>query len=341
MALSAPHILIHEYVSGGGWPEPMLPKGLVTEGLAMLQAILKDFRAWKGAKITTTRDHRLSNISLSADRVIDIDPLYHCETIETLSKQCTAVLIIAPESNGVLSGLSDLAENAGAHLLGSSPASIATAADKWACHQIFTRAGLPTPDTWYADAMGAWEKAEKHGLPIVIKPVDGVDCQGVSLIKDPRSLQSALEKNRLGKPRFLLQNYIEGDHASVCLLITKNDILCLSLNKQLIEVGAPFSYQGSKVPFICDKHKEATGMAKRAASLVPGLKGFVGVDIVITNKNCYLIEINPRLTTSYIGLRRIVNINLAEAIWNASLSGTLPQKVLLSGSVVFKKEDLI
>lgn len=341
MTTSAPHVLVHEYISGGGWPEPKLPNGLVAEGLAMLRAVLVDFRDWGGARITTTRDYRLVNVSLPADHVIVLDPREHYPVLEKLAGQCTAALIIAPESDGILASLSTLMVSNGARLLGSSPGSVATAADKWACHRLFTQAGLPTPGTWHVDVDGARKAAEKAGFPIVIKPVDGVGCEGISLISDTFSLQSVLEKSRYPGTRFLLQRYIEGDHASACLLVAGKDNLCLSLNRQFIHVGAPFSYQGSEVPFTGDKHQAAIELAKRAAALVPGLKGYIGVDMLITSEGCYLIEINPRLTTSYIGLRSVVNINLAEAIWEASIRDILPRKVALSGRAAFRKENLI
>jgi len=341
MATSAPHILVHEYISGGGWPEPELPNGLVAEGLAMLRAVLMDFRAWGGAQITTTLDYRLANVSLSADHVIVLAPQDHLAVLGKLAEQCTAALIIAPESDGILASLSTLMVTNGVRLLGSNPSSVATAADKWACHRLFSQAGLPTPGTCCVDVNGAQKAAEKNGFPIVIKPVDGVGCEGVSLISDTLSLQSFLEKSRYFGTRFLIQRYIEGTHASACLLVVGKDNLCLSINRQLIEVGMPFSYQGSELPFTGNKHQEAIELAKRAATLIPGLKGYIGVDLLITNEGCYLIEINPRLTTSYIGLRSVVNINLAKAIWEASIQDILPQKAALSGRVAFRKENLI
>ncbi len=341
MASLAPNVLVHEYISGGGWPEPELPKGLAGEGLAMLRAVLADFRAWGGAKVTTTRDRRLAEVSLAADRVVDLAPENHSTVLEQLAGQCTAALIIAPETDGILARLSALMESRGVRLLGSSPHGVAVAADKWECHQRFIQAGLPTPDTWRVNRDGARKTAEKIGFPLVIKPVDGVGCEGVSLIPDAFSLHLALEKTSLYGNYLLLQRYIDGDHASASLLVAGNDILCLSLNRQSIEIGTPFSYQGGVVPFTRVKHKEAIGLAKCAAALVPGLKGYIGVDILITDKGCYLIEINPRLTTSYIGLRQVVNINLVKAIWGASIREVLPREVFLSGKATFRKENLI
>lgn len=306
----------------------------------MLRAVLADFQAWGAAKITTTLDRRLSDISLPADHLVHLNPADHYAVLEQLAGQCTAALIIAPESDGILARLSTLMESRGARLLGSSPASVVTAGNKWDCHRLFAQAGLPTPNTRLVDVKSAMGEAEKIGFPLVIKPVDGVGCEGVNLISDAASLQKALEKNGFYGTHLLLQRYIEGDHASVSLLVAKHGISCLSLNRQFIEIGTPFSYRGGEVPFICEKHEEAVALAKHAVTLVPGLKGYVGVDILITEEGCYIIEINPRLTTSYLGLRRVVNLNLPEAIWGAAIRGVLPQAVSLSGSVIFRKENL-
>ena len=113
------------------------------------------------------------------------------------------------------------------------------------------------------------------------------------------------------------------------------------INRQFIEIGRPFSYQGSEVPLAGDKHQAAEKLAQRAATLVPGLKGYIGVDLLVANEGCYVIEINPRLTTSYIGLRSVVNVNLAQAIWEASILDILPRKVTLQGQFAFRKENLI
>jgi predicted ATP-grasp superfamily ATP-dependent carboligase len=61
---------------------------------------------------------------------------------------------------------------------------------------------------------------------------------------------------------------------------------------------------------------------------VPGLLGYVGVDLVLGDaadgSQDYAIEINPRLTTSYVGLRQLAEFNLAEAMLVAA-AGKLEQ----------------
>lgn len=336
-----PSILIHEYVCGGGWQQPCLPKDLANEGLAMLRALVADFKGWGGCKIITTRDTRLAHVSLEADQIIDLAPDTHYETLSFLAANCTAALIIAPETDGILEKLSRLVERRGACLLGSSPASISLASNKWRCHKLFTDAGLPTPDSWCVTPKKAGKMAQKIGFPLVIKPVDGVGCEGVCLITDPSSTQAALLKNNNSGTPLLLQKYIKGDSASVSLLVTEKEILFLSLNSQIIEIDSSFCYKGGQVPFARERQQEVFSLVKQAVALVPGLKGYIGVDLILTDQGCFLIEINPRITTAYIGLRRVVNINLAAAIWGIFNNRDLPKKISLSGKAVFKKEELI
>jgi predicted ATP-grasp superfamily ATP-dependent carboligase len=116
-------------------------------------------------------------------------------------------------------------------------------------------------------------------------------------------------------------------------------ILPLSLNRQLIATGQHLQYQGSHIPFHHKAEDQAVELACSAAKLISGLRGYVGVDLVLTNDSPQLIEINPRLTTSYIGLRQVAQQNLAQLIWDACINGVFPDSLPLSGSVTIKKDD--
>jgi hypothetical protein len=56
-------------------------------------------------------------------------------------------------------------------------------------------------------------------------------------------------------------------------------------------------------------------MALAACRSVPGIRGYVGIDLVVPDQAPHrpvVVEINPRLTTSYLGYRALAENNLAE-----------------------------
>lgn len=335
---------MHEFISGGGWPEGELPPGLVGEGYAILWALLSDFQAWGAAQIITTLDTRLwrRRGELPADEIIALRPSEYEAGFQSILSQCEAALIVAPETNGLLAGLNAKILEAGILLLGCSPEAVAFAGDKAACDHIFRKAGLPTPPTRVVRPSFAWQAAAELGYPVVVKPLDGVGCEGLSLVNNLEQLQPAVEIARKSSQReeILLQSFVSGNHASVSLLASSKGLLPLSLNGQRIEAGQPFHYQGGVIPYSHPAAQQALELAQAAARLLPGLRGYFGVDLVLGPEGGTLIEINPRITTSYVGVRRVLKANLAALIWNACILGELPEHVDLAGQVVFRKDDL-
>jgi tyramine---L-glutamate ligase len=337
MRISSPHILVHEYVTGGGWPEAELLAGLASEAFAMLKAVLTDLDAWDGVRTTTTLDRRFCGDPPPATRIVPLQSAEYPDVLLSLAADCDAALIIAPETEGVLARLTGSMERIGVPVLGSSSAAVAMTADKWQSYHLLRRHGIPTPDTWRAASGEASARARMTGFPLVVKPRQGCGSVGVSLATDPASLERALV--RAGREA-LIQPFIDGTHASASLLVCAGNVSALSLNAQYISAGTPFTYHGGHVPLAHPLGAQALALAGQAAALVPGLAGYVGVDLVLTDYGCYVIEINPRLTTSYSGIRQVVDCNLARAIWECCRYGRLPQKVTLTGHVIFGKDGI-
>lgn len=332
-------ILVHEYVTGGGWQGPSIPSGLAREALAILRALLADLRAWGRFTVVTTRDRRLPTPGLDADRIVDLDHAVYPGSLLDLGRACGAALLVAPESGGTLERVSALLADAGVLLLGAPARAVAVAADKWECHRRFVRAGLPTPPTVCVTPAGAETAAARLGYPVVVKPLDGAGCDGVSLATDTRSLRAALRRPALSHaPRVLVQRYVDGQAASVSLLVAEGCSIALSLNGQQVRAGARFAYDGGVASLPHPRSAEARQLARRAVALVPDLCGYVGVDLVLGEGTCWLIEINPRPTTSYVGLRRVVGLNMTAAIWDACRDGVLPDEVAPPAPAAFGSE---
>jgi predicted ATP-grasp superfamily ATP-dependent carboligase len=324
-------ILVHEYVTGGGWPEPELPAKLGREAAALVRALLTDLRAWGRFPVVVTRDPRWRRESLAVDRVVDLREEVYPRELLRLARECGAAIVVAPEGGGVLEHLSSLMLDAGVCLLGSLPQAVAVAADKFVCHRRFAEAGLPTPDTLCVAPAAAAAAAARLGYPVVVKPLDGAGCAGVCLAGDESRLETALRLPALqGRAMVLVQRYVEGRAASVSLLAAAGGTTVLSLNTQRVRAGSPFVYHGGVSGVSHPRGAEACRLAQKAVALVPGLRGYIGVDMVLGEESSWLMEINPRPTTSYVGLRRVIDLNMAAAIWSACRDGALPSAVRLA-----------
>lgn len=335
--MDVPRVLVYEHLTGGGYAARALPPGLAAEGGAMLAAALADFRAWGRVRLVTTVDWRLRGLRLAADEVIPIGPGEYDAALASVMAGCDASLLIAPETGGLLADLSVRAAAAGNRLLGSSPAAIRLAGDKWECHRVCLAAGLRTPAARLVDPAQAAATAEALGYPVVLKPVDGIGCEGVSLIHTPAELDAGIA---LAGAPLLVQRFVAGVPASVSLLAGSADALPVSLNGQDVTLGTPSTYRGGVVPLDHPAADDARALARSAVRAIPGLRGYVGVDVVLAGDTAWLIEINPRLTTSYVALRQVVQVNLAQAIWEACVNDRLPERVPLLGRVSFDKTSL-
>lgn len=338
-------VLIHEFTVGGGLAAQPLPPGLAAEGAAMLRAVLEDWRRLPGHQILTMSDERFDWSDLPADSVVPVsDPAGYKRLFRECVRQADAVLLIAPESGGILAELTAVVEAEGRLVLGSTAEAVRLTGDKLACAHLIAAAGVPTPmpvPVYFATGVpGALPVLASVGYPAVLKPVDGVDAMGVVRVDAPADVPLAwpVVRQFTDLPACLAQPWVEGTHASVSLLVGAGGPLPLSLNGQVIRGERALAYEGGVVPLAHAQQDAAFAAAIRACQAVPGLRGFVGVDLVLGPSGPEVIEINPRLTTAYVGLRRVSSWNLAAGIWAAAAGEPLPaEPPPLVGQAVFGK----
>jgi predicted ATP-grasp superfamily ATP-dependent carboligase len=187
-----------------------------------------------------------------------------------------------------------------------------------------------------------------HGVPVpdevvsgqrVIKPVNGCGAQGVRLSGEPA-----------GAAEFG-QQYISGEHLSVslvanrvvgeaCLYFSGAPPLVLALNRQSIEIGTDgiFHYRGGETPVSHPRSEEILQTATRAIEVL-GCQGYCGVDVVVADR-VYVVDVNPRITTSLVGIAGCMKEEIAEILVAAS-KGSAPQEVHLSGKVRFDRDGKV
>jgi len=66
---------------------------------------------------------------------------------------------------------------------------------------------------------------------------------------------------------------------------------------------------------------------------VLGCQGYCGVDMVVADK-VYVVDVNPRITTSLVGIAACMKEEIADLLVSAS-KGVGPEVIHLTGSVRF------
>jgi predicted ATP-grasp superfamily ATP-dependent carboligase len=152
----------------------------------------------------------------------------------------------------------------------------------------------------------------------------------VSLARNARELHRAVDTARRegGRERLLLQRYVRGVAASVSLLSDGRRAVAHSANRQWIRVSRRFSYRGGMTPLDHPLARLGIEAALLACEALPGLRGYIGVDLVLTKLEAVVIEVNPRLTTSYLGVRAAIDGNLAAMVLAACAGAlALPSRI--------------
>jgi predicted ATP-grasp superfamily ATP-dependent carboligase len=114
-----------------------------------------------------------------------------------------------------------------------------------------------------------------------------------------------------------LEPWVDGPALSLSLLCGPAGTELLSINRQHIRIGAGgrLAYEGVSHGAMAVDSPRGVALAALAARIgqaVPGLRGFVGVDLVWHETlGPVVIEINPRLTCAYVGLSARLGRNLA------------------------------
>lgn len=323
-------ILVFEYATSMGVEDP----AITAEGQAMLKSITCDLKDINTSFLISEKSVPLEIVCCNPI-IIEDDLVDWIDNNISFYDFC---LPIAPEEDFILFKLTQLIEKNDVQVLGSTSDAVYTCSDKNLTYQALKDI-VPVIPTIKV----LWDEIDNYAQRIsgkhVVKPADGVSCSGVQVVNSPESFRkAALRVKEVTKlPYFLLQDFVEGDSVSVSLLTNGKKAMPLSLNKQNNgQKNGIIDYNGGTVPFNHPMGDEAKNLAKKAVESLNGLKGYVGVDMIIGDK-VYLVEINSRITTPFVALRQMLNFNLGEAIV-ASVNGSLPKEVNLEGEIEFQKK---
>ncbi|GBF36805.1 tyramine--L-glutamate ligase [Methanofervidicoccus abyssi] len=262
------NIFLFEYAVGSNEDVDL---HILQEGKLMFDRLLEDFLNNNFTVITVVGERHTQyyrdrdNLKVYIQR--DSNVMGTVEEVLNREKIDSA-LVIAPECDGLLYRLTKLIEEEDILNLGSHSEGVKICGNKYLTYEKIKNI-VKTPKT----------------LPpkrYIVKKIDG--CGG--------SNQLIIPENHI------IQEYIEGEPYSTSFIVG-DKFYPLSLNKQYYRDGR---YIGGEINISHPLKDRIIEESMKALEEIEGLNGYVGVDILLDGDTIYILEINPRITTSIVGI---------------------------------------
>lgn len=296
----------------------------------MRDAVLSDLAELRQFDITVLHDARFTSPVQAVHKII-VEPGKLRECFTQAINQVDMVWLIAPESGGTLLELSELCYEAekvenGPVFLGSGFDAMLTGTSKTLCFEALQAADVYTLPVHAGEDLiqpPYYNNLQKMNIQQwVAKPEDGAGCEGIRLFDSLDELKSwIIEDERY--LHYLAQPYQQGVAASFSMLCRNGKAWLLSCNRQHIECdGSEFKLAGVTVNGMLPYWQRFETIARKIARMLPDALGYIGVDVIVepATGKIYVLEINPRLTTSYVGLHKALSTNPARLILDCILN---------------------
>ncbi len=315
-------VLVYEFVTGGGlWLDAdhggsaEIVSGfasLLAEGRAMVAALLRDLTSLRLARPVCFQDSRYPYPVPAGTRVVRIATArQRREQLAAWAARVDGVIVIAPELDGHLLNDCHLVEQHSGTLWSPGPDFVALASDKTKTSDSLIRAGVACPEG-VTLAAGRPMPAD-FPYPAVVKRVDGAGSTDTRIVFEP----DADAMPAVGPP-FRLERFQPGLPVSVAALCGPDGPVLLPACGQTISEDGRFRYLGGYLPLQPVLADRASKLARLALAALPATRGYIGVDMVLgaepEGEADVVLDVNPRLTTSYVGLCQAAECNLTDAM---------------------------
>lgn len=295
-------VLVYEFLSAGGLIDAEAV-GLLPQGIAMRDALAADLLRSGDCDVTVATFDGATAPPAGCTALAPQRGEGGIEFVARLASRCDAVWVIAPESDGLLAAF-ERAVRGKARWLGCDAGAIALASSKAATVERLHARGIITPVHEAFAAASRW----------VVKPDDGAGAVATRVHAGCAAALADLDA-RTGSA--WAEPWVDGQALSLSLLCGVAGVELLSVNHQHIAIdhGGVVRYEGVSIDAMehgTARWRTLAALAHRIADAIPGLRGFVGVDLVWHDAlGPVAIEVNPRLTCAYVGLSQRLERNLA------------------------------
>ena len=307
-------LLVFEFITGGGLINQPLPPSLLQEGYLMRNALLNDLCLLNKLELLILHDERIAfatetghehlhYLIISADKDIQAVLLDQSDLYD-------AVWLIAPETDGILARWAQFFNKQGKKMCLSGQEAIDLCQDKLGTFNCLQKAGIAcVPSFLFTSKVviesGSW----------ILKANNSVGCDEVYLLLE-ESHRIKVLAGLIPEHCYIIQPYVSGKVLSLSCLFYQGQAFFICCNEQQMKnEQQQFVLSACQVNVQTDKFEQYQQLCQLIATAIPQLFGYIGIDFIETEAEENLIlEINPRLTSSYAGISAATGLNVAELV---------------------------
>jgi len=300
-------VFVYEHLSGSGAADA--PDELLVAGRAMRDAVVRDLLRAGDCAVSVAAGPQAPEVPAGVRALRPPPAASAADFVAQQARLHDRVWVIAPETNGVLAQLQRVVDPV--RWLGCDAAAITLSSSKRATLARAAEHGLATPLAFATSpATRRW----------VVKPDDGAGAVATRVHNTHAAARDDVETRRHHGETAVLEAWVAGEPLSLSLLCSAGRIELLSVNRQQLAIDAVgvLSFTGVQIDALPHDDVRVGSLrawAQTLACAVPGLRGYVGIDLVWhPQRGPVLIEINPRVTMAYVGLSAALGRNVAAAV---------------------------
>jgi len=226
-------------------------------------------------------------------------------------------------------GLARELEQAGAPVVGTSPAAIHLAEDRGAFAEVLTVAGLPAPRYGTATSVQqAQQVAAEIGYPVLVRPSYVLGGRGMEIVYDDGTLAAYVRRATQASPEHpvLIDRFLDDAiEIDVDALYDGQDLYLGGVMEHIEEAGIHSGDSACALPPITLGHADIEAIRDATTRIAAGVgvHGLLNVQYALAAGVLYVLEANPRASRTVPFVSKATAVPLAKAAARVMLGASI------------------